>query len=861
MSRIIALSLVLGLLFFSGCVLQPAEPGAIAVWQQQEDDDWDIRYSLWNENSKSWYTPDGPVTALVADLEGSDHDPYIDSDGEDDAISVWSHETRGSSDIYFSKWESNSWTDPRPVASLNGYDSDPAVAMDFEGNAVAVWVHKNQDSSTTLYYSAYDGESWSSPESVWESENSASLPELSYSSTSGIYFLAWTESLEKGVRAFVSGYQAGTWAPKLEVPGQGKSAVFDTGVPTDQRIGLGTAGSKREAAVVWPTSDGEIYSSTWTPSGWGNAILYGTDEMPDAEYEYGGVPYSVFIKDRDLHWSLDIYSSGGVTPVPGTGEDYRPAITFIGNRVNGLALFWTEKTLPSEIYFNRWDGAAWEPVKPVDPATVPGEDRNPDVSPLEKEDHEWDTYFDWCGDGILQWPNIWGQFEECEVGVPCPNPNDWCNDQCLCIPDYGNNTWCGDGIVQKPNSAGVMEECEAGIPCPNPNEICNVNTCKCTPEEDVPPEEPPDDGYPPGIPPEDDEDPVCGNGNVEAEEECDIGGGLIDGERYGAAKDTCPLSYSCGGDCKCHPGIVTPRCGDGYISGPEQGANEECDTGGALGAPELPDTCIPPEVCNAICRCEEPSEDDGMHYECVEGGCMFVEGEGTNECIYDYNCRHNVCEDEACIEVLAPGEDACQSDEECSVTHMECDGGECVEVYGYGEDTCQADSDCYMETHMKCEEGACIEVEGEGEDVCQVDEDCMEAYCGDGVVQADLGEECEQDGDCDGGVCSACLCVYPPDLDCEAVCGETPGAELIAQGISSSGECSARTEEHYEAMECMTTCTYSWFYQLENVAGSDSCCCGIVKRFECSDCPGSNPVCPDPEEICTENEPAWYEPN
>lgn len=844
------------------------EPGAIAVWQQKDDGDWDIRYSLWNDNTKAWYTPAGPTTSLIASIQGDDHDPYIDSDGKDTALSVWSHEQEGDADTYYSMWHANVWSKPMPVATLSGYDSDPAVAMDQNGNAVSAWVHKSSDGTTMLYYSTYDGSSWSSPAPVSREHTKVSLPELSYSPTIGIYFLTWTESTDAGTRAFASGYQSGTWAPPVEIPGQTKNAVFDTNVPTDQRAGLGTANKKREAIAVWPTTNGELYSSTWTPSGWSSAVLYGTDEMPDAEYEYGGVPYSVFIKGRDLHWSLDLYSTGGVTPVPGTGEDYRPALTFIGDRVTGLTVFWTTKTLPSEIYFARWDGAAWAPVRPIDVASIPGEDRNPDVSPLMKEVQEWEVYFDWCGDGVVQWPNIWGQFEQCEVGVPCPNPNDFCNAQCLCIPNYPNRTWCGDGIIQRPNSAGVMEECEAGVACANPNDKCNLNTCKCEPQDQPPPEEPPEDGYPPGTPPEDgeEEEPgeeptqgVCGNGIVDGGEQCDVGGGLINGVRYGAAKDTCPLSYSCRSDCTCQPGIVTPRCGDGYISGPEQGANEECDLGGRQGAPTLPDTCPPPTHCSYICRCEEEEVDDGMHYECVEGGCMLVEGEGQNECLYDYNCRHYECQDEECVEVFTPGENECLTSETCKYTHTECDDGECVEVYGEGENECQSDGDC-IQYHWECVEGDCVQVEGEGTNQCQSDYDCEpDQYCGDGIVQQELGEECESDNDCDGGECDDCHCYYPPELDCQYICGQTPGAEFIAQGLSSESACGSEVQETYSPMDCMTTCRYSWFYRVDNVAGYDSCCCGMVKRFDCDDCPGQNPQCPG-KEICDENAPSWYDP-
>ncbi len=845
MSRLIAFSLVLGLLLISGCVVeQYMDPGAIAVWQQKDDGDWNIRYSLWNDNTKAWYTPAGPVTSLIANIGGDDHDPYIDSDGVDTAISVWSHEEGGSADIYYSVWKSNTWTKPVPVATLSGYDSDPAVAMDFAGNAVSVWVHKNTDGTTMLYYSTYDGKSWSTPEQVDKEHIKVSLPELSFSSTSGIYFLIWTEATDAGTRAFASGY-SGSWVPAVEIPGQKNNAAFDTGVPTDERIGLGTAGRKREAIAVWPTTNGELYSSTWTPSGWSTALTYGTEEMPDAEFEYGGVPYSVFIKGRDLHWSKDLYSTGGVTPVPGTGEDYRPALTFIGDRITGLTVFWTKKALPSEIYFGRWDGAAWEPVRPIDVANVPGEDRNPDVSPLMKEDQEWDFYIDWCGDGVIQWPNMWGNFEQCEVGVPCPIANDWCNPaDCQCYYDYPKD-WCGDGIVQRPNSAGQMEECEPGvIPCPNPNDWCDPADCKCYGEgyeNDTHTECDYENGaclLMPG-PGQDecaiDEDcwedelteGVCGNGVIEGNEVCDVGGATIDGITHGAAPETCPMGQHCS-ECQCVQGVFTPRCGDGYISGQKQGANEECDTKKGT----LPDTCTLPETCNAVCRCEEEEIDDGMHYGCVEGACMFLEGEGRNDCLYDSDCKHYECQDEACVLVYSPGTDECYDNEDCELTHTECIDEECVDVRGFGDSECSFDADCIEEEfHTECIEEQCVDVEGPGDWECYYDSDC------------EITE--------------------PPNLDCQYICGQTPGAEVLAQGLSSSSQCTSALQSYYEPISCYTTCRYSWFYRVDNVAGYDSCCCGLVKRFPCTNCPCTPPCdfgCPDPETKCAAAAPSWYSP-
>ncbi|MBN2121654.1 hypothetical protein JW721_01170 [Candidatus Micrarchaeota archaeon] len=736
-------------------------------------------------------------------------------------------------------------------------------------------------SSATLYYSEYDGISWSKPSAIEEGRKGASLPELAFSPTTGIFFLIWSEQTASGVRAMASGFSSGVWAPAVEIPSQKEDAVFDTSAPTNSRMGLGVAFAAREAVAVWETTKGSLYSSIWTPSGWSDAARYSEDSMPDAEYEAGGVPYSVFINGTNLYWSRDLYFGAHSEPVPGTGSDLRPALTFIGDGTIGLTVFRTDAVASGEIYFSRWDGSMWSPVSPIDPATIPGADRNPDVSPLEKAGTYWDFYFDYCGDGVLQWPNVWGQFEECEVGIACANPNEWCDvPDCLCYrhqtPDDNltNGTFCGDGAIQRPNSLGGMEECEAGIPCANPNDACNMATCACIPSETGATHNVCSNGAcisSPGAGANEcvvdsdctEEEPtgLCGNGQINAGEECDIGGALISGVQYGAAPDTCAMGTSCWEDCKCHKGVVTPRCGDGYISGPKQGANEECDVGGRLGSKVLPDTCPWPTHCSYICRCEEEEVDDGLHFECVEGKCMALDGEGDNDCIYDSQCWHYECQGEECVQVLFPGSDMCIFSEDCLETHSECINEECVEVQGLGDDECSFDSDC-IEYHLECVDEECVEVEGAGQDGCLFDSDCIEeaeTYCGDDIIQQENGEECEDDSDCHGDeVCSKCTCIAPPDLDCGYICGQTQGAELIASGLISGSACEQAVD--YAEVDCKLTCVYSWFYKAENVAGYDSCCCGMVKRFDCTDCPGQNPQCPG-EEKCNANAPRWWSPN
>lgn len=198
--------------------------------------------------------------------------------------------------------------------------------------------------------------------------------------------------------------------------------------------------------------------------------------------------------------------------------------------------------------------------------------------------------------------------------------------------------------------------------------------------------------------------------------------------------------------------------------------------------------------------------------------------------------------------------------------YEECDEGSLCP--GLGEE-CTDDCRCVPvalaedETHLECDRGLCVEVEGGGPNECMMNSDCSstgDKYCGDGEVSPELGEECESDSDCTGNeMCDDCRCVTAPELDCDEICGYTEGAEVVGRRIESRTECAEAVNEYYESVPCYLTCRYSWYYPQENAAGWDSCCCGLVVYHECTDCPGQNPECPDPD-TCSLSTPTWVYP-
>jgi hypothetical protein len=72
---------------------------------------------------------------------------------------------------------------------------------------------------------------------------------------------------------------------------------------------------------------------------------------------------------------------------------------------------------------------------------------------------------------------------------------------------------------------------------------------------------------------------------------------------------------------------------------------------------------------------------------------------------------------------------------------------------------------------------------------------------------------------------------------------------LLGEGVSKQ-ECE-NLIGRYEGEACYTTCIEGVY--LTRTAGeiTQTCCGGvIIEKFPCSDCPGQNPVCPEPVEVC-----------
>lgn len=364
-----------------------------------------------------------------------------------------------------------------------------------------------------------------------------------------------------------------------------------------------------------------------------------------------------------------------------------------------------------------------------------------------------------CGDGLLM--TEFG--EECEDG----NTEDF--DGCsACVIER-----CGDGVIHP------GEECDDGNSIRDDG--CN-NVCKRT------------------------EKNLCGNGKLDPGEQCDD----ANTDNTDACRNDCRLAPgpACGNkkidngeECDdgnhkeldgCGPNCQIEVCGDGFI----RSVTEQCDDGNLVDGDGCSSACrAEGKVCgNGIVEAGEDCDDgnnrnnDACPNDCQAAVCGDGVREGLETCD-DANivtgdgcsvfCQQEVLCGNGTVEFAVGGEqcddgnknnyDRCPNDCQVAVCgdgvrdgFEPCDGTDIEDARQVCDDKCQIKPVCgngIVETSKVYPSEVCDDGNTEDGDVCNAD--CMglnTKLCGNGTVEASVGEECDygEDNDEPGGLWGAC---------------------------------------------------------------------------------------------------------
>ena len=324
---------------------------------------------------------------------------------------------------------------------------------------------------------------------------------------------------------------------------------------------------------------------------------------------------------------------------------------------------------------------------------------------------------------------------------------------------------CGDGILDQ------GEDCEQGISCPGLG-ICNESACSCSTSL------------------------TCGDGIIQSPEECD------DGPNN---SDITPGS--------CRTNCEEARCGDFVIDFILGGQQEECDLG-AGNSDISPNTCrkncLAPRCGDAVIDNSEECDDgnifdgDGCTIHCqLEDGFVSRCGNGRlelgEECDDNNRSSGDGCSNTCLLEGDSRrpggscGDGTVTVGEECddnnTVSGDGCNSVCRVEITQVASaDIC---GDGIVTTGEECDDGNRRDFDG-----CTTTCELETGFCGDGIIQELLGEQCEP-------------ALHSPDLpygcgaDCRNIsifCGDSniDAGEQCDEGFNNSDNANA---------SCRTNCS------------------------------------------------------
>jgi hypothetical protein len=290
------------------------------------------------------------------------------------------------------------------------------------------------------------------------------------------------------------------------------------------------------------------------------------------------------------------------------------------------------------------------------------------------------------------------------------------------------------------------------------------------------------------------DEPVCGDGVVEGDEECDDGG----------------ASPTCSADCT----VMQVFCGDGLVNV----AGEECDDGGESMICDFDCTTV---VCGdglvnmaAGEDCDDAGESMTCNVNCSSSSC----GDGITNVTAGESCdgvgESASCDDDCTLAMCGDGlvnmtaNEGCDDGGESVACNVGCTPATCGdgvfnatagELCDQGGPTALCDADC---TPVACGDGFVNMVAGEdcddaGESMaCNMD--CSIANCGDGITNATAGESCDDMGEsmscnvdctpssCGDGILNAAAAEQCDDAGESAACDADCSAAVCNDGLTNT---------------------------------------------------------------------------
>ncbi len=252
------------------------------VWMDQRDGDFDIYYA--SHNGTQWSRP---VVISMDTRDESQLSPDIGAH-ESGVHVVWAQENRGDNDIYYTMFDGRSWSRPEIISSDatgNEVQSSPRIAVDKEEVHV-VWDETSLTSSGHIQYVSKVGGRWSQVMNLTEPSRQNVCYSPCIDASGGDVYVAYPNAsdvsyIEMRIR------RAKVWSDPFPVGRTNTTAQYTT---------PDVAASSGHVTVVYSgpgTANGSIYVSHFDGEDWTDGQMGGVSKI--------GTPTDIALSNGTVH--------------------------------------------------------------------------------------------------------------------------------------------------------------------------------------------------------------------------------------------------------------------------------------------------------------------------------------------------------------------------------------------------------------------------------------------------------------------------------------------------------------------------------------------------------------------------------
>lgn len=238
------------------------------VWKQLYTDtsttyyDYDMYYS---QNSGTGWTPAVNISNLSLGANGCYSSMVVDSLDHVHVVYDMSVSS-GNWDVYYSFYNDTVWTIPLQISNTPYDDAFPAMALDQNDHLHVVW--RQRTTNAPVYYTKYDGNTWSTPEVITNfTGGQSAFPCIVVDSNNYPHVIwSWGELPADSGDIFYTAYDGVSWSSQLNLSNTVNVSCYHS-MAID---------SLDQLYVVWseetPTLNEEVYYKTYNGTVWSNTI-------------------------------------------------------------------------------------------------------------------------------------------------------------------------------------------------------------------------------------------------------------------------------------------------------------------------------------------------------------------------------------------------------------------------------------------------------------------------------------------------------------------------------------------------------------------------------------------------------------